>query len=84
MILLEGLEILPAVDDGSRIDAFAYPSFELCQRLDSDMAQKASCHLAEQSLDYVEPGAMLWRQHVLETVGVPGKECLRLFGDVRE
>jgi hypothetical protein len=64
LILLERLELLPAVDDGSSVDfldAFAYPGFEFCERLDPDMAQKASRHFAEQSLDDIQPGAMLRR-----------------------
>jgi len=57
-ILGERMEILPAVDNGSSIDfldAFEYSGLEFAQRLDSDVAKKASSHLAEESLDNVEP-----------------------------
>ena len=34
--------------------------------LDPDVAQEGSGHFRECALDQVEPGAMLWRVHVLE------------------
>jgi hypothetical protein len=46
------------VDDGRRIDfldAFVDSGFQFIEGLDSDMAQKASCHLAKQSLDDIQP-----------------------------
>ena len=61
------------MDDGSSIDfldAFEDSGFQFVEGLDSDMAEKASCHLAEQSFDDVQPGAMFRREDVLEAVGV--------------
>jgi hypothetical protein len=46
------------VNDGRSIDfldAFEDSGFQFIEGLDSDMAQKASCHLAEQGLDDVQP-----------------------------
>jgi hypothetical protein len=58
LIVWECLEILPAVDHGCSIDfldAFEYSGFQFVEGLDSNMEQKASRHLAEQSLDDVQP-----------------------------
>ena len=46
------------MDDRRGIDfcnAFEYPSLEFVEGLYTDMAQKASRHFAEQSLDDVQP-----------------------------
>ena len=61
------------MDDGSSIDfldAFEDSGFQFIEGLDSNMAHKASRHLAEQCLDDVQPRAMFRREDVLEAVGV--------------
>jgi len=55
-----GKDIWPVEDSG----------FQFIEGLDPDMAQKGSRHLAEQSLDDVQPGAVFRREDVLETVRV--------------
>src|SRR5665213_2494301 len=82
LFLFEGLGILPSVDDGSGIDfsdAFVYARLEFIEGLYPDMPQKGSSHFTEQSLDDVQPGAVLRRQDVLKTVGVRGEKRLRLL-----
>ena len=50
--------------------------------LDPDVAQEGSGHFRECALDQVEPGAMLWRVHVLEAPGAGAQIGHRLIGDV--
>ena len=58
LIFRECLEILPPVDDGRGIDlfdTFENSGLQFIEGLNSYMAQKASSHLAEESLDDVQP-----------------------------
>ena len=58
LILCQGIEILPAMDNRRCInflDAFQDPGFQFVQGFNSDMAQKTPRHFSEQGLDDVQP-----------------------------
>ncbi len=47
------------------------------------MPQKSACYFAKERLNDVEPRAMRGRQDVLKAVGMRGRKCPRLFGEMR-
>src|SRR5271157_4636817 len=57
---------------------------ELLFGCDSDVAQDGAGELGEETLDEIEPGAVLGREDELESTGrLLGEPSLGLFGDVR-
>ena len=50
----------------------------------ADVAQNGAGELGEETLDQIEPGAVLGRKGELEAaLGLGGEPCFRLLGDVR-
>ena len=74
------------MDDGMAIDVVdaghdAVVEFLFGSR--ADVAQNGAGELGEETLDQVEPGAVLGRKGELEAaLGLGGEPCFRLLGDV--
>ena len=58
--------------------------FEFGLGCDADVAEHRARHLGEESLDEIEPGAMLWGEHEGEpALGLAADPGFGLLGDVR-
>src|SRR5208337_3610364 len=77
----------PSMDDGVSVevvDCGHGAVLELLFGCDSDVAQDGAGELGEETLDEIEPGAVLGREDEVESTGrLLGEPSLGLLGDVR-
>ena len=50
--------------------------------MDPNVSQERSCHLAEQGLYNIEPGAVRWGMNILEAVGPGGQKRPSFLGNM--